>query len=477
MTIDKTCHFTNSAPVSQTLPELAPAIQSRPLSISRRGLLAGMGALSSAFLVSHAQAETAAKITNPAFAKKEYRLEEAVLVDAARLDRETKKAFPLFNAASVVSDFDAVQQGATNDVVLYRLITSTTVPETGEVLDVTGLLALPRNAKGNLPVVSWQHGTILSFDQVPSNLVKLAASDYQLSDEEDSLETLFNVQRFAGNGFAVVAADYVGKGPLRKGRGEGYSVKGVTTQTCIDILNAGFTALQDMNVTPIKLFLNGWSQGALNTQWLHQALRNDNIPIEATAIASPFNSLPEAWRFWSGRQTFKLPAGVESYPELPAWIALCMIVALGSYELHYGLDGLIESSIRPQYHEMARKYWNDYDASSIDFATFPATVDLFVPDYFDAFTDERNSAFLRQFAANSTSYGHYDSDIRFIYGLVDEAIHPEMVTHPLSAGGKFVKGVPVSGASHRATFLAGLYGDETNLHGHQNTLEWFTSKI
>src|SRR5664279_5895307 len=272
---------------------------------------------------------------------KAFALDNAASVTAKRLDDEVASAFPLFNAASVLPGFDAKVHGARNDVVLHRITTTTTIPETGETVNVTGLLALPAGAKGDLPVVSWQHGTILSFDQVPSNLTKMSDPDYKLSDNADSLETLFNVQRVAAHGFVVIAADYVGKGPLRNGLGEGYAVKGVSTRTCIDVLDAGLAALPKMHVKTGKLFLHGWSQGALNTQWLHQALRAKSRPIAATAVASPFNDLNEAWSFWAGAQTFALPKGVTSYPALPNWISLCMIIVLGSYELQYGLKGLL----------------------------------------------------------------------------------------------------------------------------------------
>ena len=355
-----------------------------------------------------------------------------------------------------------------------RIVTSIVVPETGEPLDVTGLLALPANASGQLPVVSWQHGTILSFDQVPSNLTRFADADYELSDDADSLETLFNVHRFAANGFAVIAADYVGKGPLRNGRGEGYVVKGVTVETCRAMLDAGLDALAGLGVTPSALFLNGWSQGALNTQWLHQSLRADGVEIAGSAVASPFNDLTQAFRYWAGRDSFALPVGVEDYPEMPAWVSLCMIVVLGSYELHYGLDGLIESAVRPEYRAMARKYWQDY---ALDFpadAPFPSGQDLLVDGFWDGFTHPNNSAFLRHLAGNVASYWDYDSPIRFIFGLVDEAIHPEMVARALSAGGSEALPVPVAGASHRATFLAGLYGSPDTLGGNDNSLDWFT---
>lgn len=436
---------------------------------NRRGLLIGLGAISTGLAyASNVFAEQSQQPKTGAF-----HLEEKTIVSASRLDAEVARAFPEFNAGPVLADFDATSHGALNDVQLYRIVTKTTVPETGEVVDVTGLLALPVGASGELPVVSWQHGTILSFDQVPSNLTKMADPDYKLSDEMDSLETLFNVHRFAARGFAVIAADYLGKGPLRNGRGEAYVVKDATVQTCTDILNAGLSALQDMEITPGKLFLNGWSQGAINTQWLHQSLRKSGTDIAATSVASPFNDAIQAWRFWSGRETFPLPPGTTSYPEIPAWLPLCMIVLLGSYETYYGLDGLIESAIKPEYHAMARKYWNDYVPEFSADTPYPSSSDLTVDGFLNHYTDDRNSAFLRHLANNGASYWEYDSPIRFHYGLADEAIHPEMVFRALSAGGKFTQGIPVTGASHRATFLAELYGDETALDGSENTYEWF----
>lgn len=347
------------------------------------------------------------------------------------------------------------------------------VPETGERLKISGLLAVPAGIKGELPLVSWQHGTILSFDQVPSNLTRLADPAYELTDAADSLETLFEVQRFAGRGYAVIAADYVGKGPFRDGRGEGYAVKGVSVRTCIDILAAGQDAMRSLGHRSSKLFLHGWSQGALNTQWLHQALRAKSRPIAATAVASPFNDLNEAWSFWAGFQTFALPRGVTSYPALPNWISLCMIVALGSYELQYKLTGLLRSAVRPEFQDMALKYWKDYQTDFEPNKAFPAGSDLLVPEFFDHATDDRNSAFLRHLAANRASYWNYDAPIRFHYGLADEAIHPAMVFRALSAGGNLASGIPVAGGSHRATFLAGLYGDASTLGGSDNVLKWF----
>jgi hypothetical protein len=470
----------DAGPIQDESPSSSQEADLSTLSFSktRRDMLLAFSAISAGLMlgakplaVSPVSAATG-KMTAKAIA-----LDNAASVTAKRLDKEVASAFPLFNAASVLPGFDAKVHGARYDVVLHRITTTTTIAETGETVKVTGLLALPAGARGDLPVVSWQHGTILSFDQVPSNLTKMSDPNYKLSDNADSLETLLNVQRFAAQGFVVIAADYVGKGPLRNGHGEGYAVKGVSTKTCIDVLNAGLAALPTMHVKPGKLFLLGWSQGALNTQWLHQALRGNSVAISGTAVASPFNDLSESLRFWTGHQTFARPAGVKSYPELPAWISLCMIILIGSYETQYGIKGLFESAVRPEYRAMAKQYWNDYQLAALTVTPFPTGAQLLVPNFFEKYTHGNNSKFLRLLAAGCASYWDYDSPIRFHFGLADEAIHPEMVARALSAGGKMTHGVPVAGASHRATFLASLYGNASTLGGNDNTLSWFNNLL
>lgn len=442
----------------------------------RRGVLRAAGALAAGLsggLMTIGGARAAESATSAAAGT--VRIDRSCRVDAGRLDALVSAAFPLFNQSDVLPPFDASEHGARHDVDLHRLVTTTTVPETGETLTVSGLLALPVGADGPLPVLSWQHGTILTYDQVPSNLVALADPTYELTDAKDSLETLFQLQRFAARGYAVIAADYVGKGPFRAGHSEGYAVKGVTVQTCLDILDAGIAAMAQLGTQPSALFLNGWSQGAVNTQWLHQELRRRSRPIAGTAVESPFNDLDEAWRYWAGQVAFPLPAGMTSYPPLPDWIALCMIITLGSYQDMYGIDGLLQSAIRPEYSEQALQFWSGQKIDPDAAVPLPTGSTLLIEDFFERFTDERNSAFVWQVAKNYATYYKYDAPIQFYFGLADEAIHPAMVQRALVAGGAFAVGVPIPRASHRATFLASLYGGTETLGGANNIVDWFDS--
>lgn len=402
-------------------------------------------------------------------------IDKSCRLSAGRLDSLVAKIFPLFNAPATLPDFDAKAQAARFDVDLHRLTTTTVHPLTGQSLKVSGLLALPAGPARQVPLISWQHGTIFSFGSVPSNLTALADETYEPADAVDSLETLLNLQRFVGQGYALVAADYVGKGPLRGDMTEAYAVKEVSVRNCLDMLSAGEAAMTQLGFRKSGLYLHGWSQGALNTLWLHQALRAMSQPIVATAVASPFNDANEAWRYWAGAQSYALPDGVTSYPSIPSYIALCQFITLASYEVHYGFDGLLRAAVRPEYHGLAAQFLKNYTLEADELASLPAGDKVLVPGFLERATSPQGSAFLRRLAANRATYWDYDNPIRFHYGLADEAINPGMVFPALAAGGKLAQGVAVPGASHRVTFLAGMYGTASSLSGQQNVLQWFGS--
>jgi hypothetical protein len=399
-------------------------------------------------------------------------VDKPVTLSKERLDELAATFHPLFNQGSILAPFSVREHGAKHDVELRRITTMTHVPETGEQVQVSGLLAMPAGLKGPLPVVSWQHGTILSFDQVPSNLIRLGEAGYAPSDNVDSLETLFNLHRLAGQGFVVIAADYLGKGPYRAGRGEAYAVRQATVQTCLDILEAGLEAMRSLGVSSSALFLNGWSQGGLNTQWLAQELQRRQVPVRALAAQSPFNDLASSMRYWCGALKF---AG--DYPPLPAWISACVIITLGSYREYYRLDDLFRVAIRPEHLAFAERYWKDYALTEEVLRAMPPPSALLVDGFLDRFTADSSSRFLSRLAANSATFWNYESPTRLYYGLADEALHPKLVTMALAANGPQVTGVPVQGASHRATFLASLYGSGSVIDGRNTVPEWFRAAL
>lgn len=387
----------------------------------------------------------------------------------ARLDNLVATWHAAFNAGDVLRPFNPTVQGAGGDVVLRLLTTRTALPGTGESIPITGLLAVPAGAQGRIPVVSWQHGTIFGTQSVPSNLTRVIDADYVMRDGIDSAETLFNIQRLASNGFAVIAADYVGKGPYGEYRPEAYLVREVSTRTCLDMLDAGIAALGEIGLAPGPLFLNGWSQGALNTQWLAQALQRDGRAVRGAAASSPFNDLNETLRFWTGQVTYP---GSAPYPAMPDWGTLAMVLLLGSYQVWYGLGGLIDAAIRTQFRDAALTFWNA-QSLDVDPAMFPKPDALLAEGFFDRFNADVVSGFLRQLAANRATFWDYALPMRLFYGLADEAIHPALARQPLAAGGRKIDGAAVPRGSHRITFLASLYGIGDEVSGQPDVLEWF----
>lgn len=399
---------------------------------------------------------------------------QAVVLSKERLDALAQQFYGVFNEGETLPAYSPENFAARYDVELRRITTYTRVPETGERVKVSGLLATPVGLRGSLPVVSWQHGTILSFDQTPSNLMRLADPDYTLQDNVDSLETLFNLHRLAARGYALIAADYLGKGPYRDGRGEAYAVRAATAQCCIDVLDAGISMLKPLGIRASSLLLNGWSQGALNTQWLGLELHRRGIRVDAAAAESPFNDLPDSLRYWCGNLKFA-SAEAKPYSALPAWLTPCLVILLGSYRSHYKLPDLFDTAIRAQHRAFAEAYWQSYTLNAPQQHDMPTASEFLVEGFFERFTAQSNTAFLSHLAHNSTTYTQYAFPLTFYYGTADEALPPQLVQMAVAGGGPRIQSVQVQGASHRATFLSSLYGGGDAMGRAKTVPEWFDS--
>ena len=106
----------------------------------------------------------------------------------------------LSTEVAAFSSFKIQYPQAANGVSLYKVQYPTVIPEQGNKPTlVSGLVAVPQTAQKKLPVVSYQHGTVFTRTAVPSR-------------PEESDETRIVTARLAGNGYVVIAADYIGKG-------------------------------------------------------------------------------------------------------------------------------------------------------------------------------------------------------------------------------------------------------------------------
>lgn len=268
------------------------------------------------------------------------------------MDDRVKIVNPATKEISLISHYDLFDEGTNtvapfsedkrsrNGVDLYKV--KYVIKNKGEADLVTGLLAVPIgiNSK-SLPMLSWQHGTVFTADEAPSGIMK----DDQLQVESvgaafegqiRSTETLFNLARFGGNGYIVAAADYNGLGGSKTP--QYYGVDKPTTKAASGMIDASSAILKKLGLETTKLFMNGWSQGALNTLFLQKKLQNQGVSIAKAAHASTFSSLSESAKYW-----------FTEFDGQPNWVTTCIPLVLGSYQEYYNIKGLMKKAIRPEY--------------------------------------------------------------------------------------------------------------------------------
>jgi len=333
-------------------------------------------------------------------------------------------------------DFPITFPAAKDAVNLYRITYRSVIPEQGNrPTAASGLLALPATKSPKpLPVVSYQHGTVFSRSEVPSQPMA-------------SVETQLVLALFASQGYAVVAADYFGKGYSNET--DSYLVKGSTQQACLDMLRAAQATSIQLGVPFGPIFLSGWSQGGWATMAFLEKLEALGVPVRAAAVASAPLDLYSIINGWL-HQSREIDAAY-----LPALLAL----QLNAYEEYYGLPGLANSAIKPEYQKAARAlYLNEITWEESKLPT--RLSDFLEPD------------FIRSSSAGTTRYWQIVRDnqawqwrlrtpLRTYWGGADE-VTPEYIASLPVASQKSMGGAPAAAvaagekATHRGTFLKAL---------------------
>jgi dienelactone hydrolase len=154
-------------------------------------------------------------------------------------------------------------------VDVYQLVYETLDPLGGRT-QASGIIAVPQNPDRPLPLVSYQHGTLVLDSEAPS---------------QSALGERVIGVAFASTGYAAVMPDYLGLGdspglhPYHHARSE--------ATACVDLLRAARTwcATNGVALTG-QLFLCGYSEGGHVTMALHRELETyhtDEFTITASA--------------------------------------------------------------------------------------------------------------------------------------------------------------------------------------------------
>jgi pimeloyl-ACP methyl ester carboxylesterase len=241
---------------------------------------------------------------------------------------------------------------AKNAVDLYRVTYPSVVPEQlNRPTRASGLIAVPKIANKNLPVVMYQHGTVFTKTAVPSF-------------PEESYETRLMIARFAGDGYIVVAADYFGKG--LSDEPDSYLVKASTQQACTDMFHTAKIILNAVGYKPANFFLSGWSQGGWATLVFLNHLENLGIPVTAAAAASAPADVYTIMNRW-----------INNFQPVDAvYLTGCAALQINAHEFYYNQPGLSTGAFKPEYLQAAR----DLHANKIGWSEYSKIVPFKVKD-------------------------------------------------------------------------------------------------
>lgn len=354
---------------------------------------------------------------------------------------------------------------ATNAVDIYTVTYDTTIPEqNNERATVSGLMALPKLTEGSkTPLISYQHGTVYDKYAVPSYAFK-SKSPSPHSHLPESFEDRYMVALFGGNGYAVIAADYVGFGVDAK-NDEAYMIKGATAQASVDLYHDARRYLTTQKITASNLFLAGWSQGGHNTSAVLHQLESQGVKVRAAFTAANPNDT-----FAAVNAVFFHPATTDS-----PWFSGMIGQLAFACEKFGGPAGLAQNSISQQYFQDFKSiYTRQYGQPAGDPKVLMQMLALWGATPKSSFIKEElrdpaafaASDFGKCLARNEAFRQDIKAKLRMYYGTSDQIVRTRLARlgydYQLVLNGTpdvqatiNITPIPVNGGTHRLTFLSG----------------------
>ncbi len=343
--------------------------------------------------------------------------------DVDRLNQILTKDTPAFTG------FPVTYPPARNAVKMYRVTYPSVIPERNNRPTIaSGLIAIPETTEKSMPMVSYQHGTVLEKHTVPSF-------------PDESPETQLMIAQFAGQGYVVIGADYFGMGTSTEK--DSYMVIGSHQQACMDMYRSSLAVLAKEGIAPMQLFLTGWSQGGVVSMCFLEALEKNNIAVAAASTAC------------AQCDGFVMMSGFLNHPrDIDApWVSVMFILTAFSYEEYYGIPGLAKSIFTDEQYELARKIYMKEPYTE----PWPADLHKLIrKEYFDPnyFAGSMYCALVQKLHAYRWQV---KTNVRMYYGDIDECLTVDLARLPAlyqhALGSNAVEAISAGpDANHRGTF-------------------------
>ncbi len=285
---------------------------------------------------------------------------------------------------------------AKNDVKLYRVEYTSVVPEqNNRPTTASGLIAIPLTDSKTMPLLSYQHGTVYGKQEVPSF-------------PEKSFETRLIIAQFAGQGYAVIAADYFGMGTSPEKNS--YMVGQSQQQACYDMYQASKVILEREQIKTTDFFVAGWSQGGIVTMDFLDKLENFGVNVKAASTAS------------APCDGFVMTNGYLNFPRKidAPWITTTIILSAFSFEEYYQVPGLTQGLLAPELYDVSKRlYMQD---STLKLSDIPTDLHKLIrPEYFNT-TYYRESQYGKLISKVGAYKWVIKTPVKMYYGGQDEVV-------------------------------------------------------
>jgi len=180
------------------------------------------------------------------------------------------------------------REGIRHDIEVYR-ITYTARDADGTEVVASGAILVPK-IRGRLRTMYYGRGTI-----IPGHWERRAPSYYDLQNNQsidENYEMSFLAATFASAGYVVVVPDGIGYGSTKE-RQHPYVHVASLASTSLDMLRAAreFARQKALDLDP-RVFITGWSEGALSGMALHQLIEEtpkDGFQVAGSSLlAGPY---------------------------------------------------------------------------------------------------------------------------------------------------------------------------------------------
>ncbi len=313
-------------------------------------------------------------------------------------------------------------------VTFRRFLYKTTYQ--GQLMQVSGMLAVPLRTPAPPALLSAQHGTMFRYADAPSNFPA----------------TFTGFELFASTGFVTLIPDYIGLGVSNNTRQTFYD-KPTSAGTVVDMIKAAqyYLGRQKVALNP-HLFLVGYSEGGYVTLAAQQQIETNPQPgltLTAAAAGAGGYDLPGMLNGVATATTYATPAFLalflQAYNTTYAWNRPLTDFFQAPYATQ--LPGLLDGTkARPD----------------IDAALTTSPVALFTPAFYAGLTSASGEPVLKQKLQDNSFAGWAPkSPTRLYHGTADASVFYQTSVTTFArfqaAGATNVAFLPIAGGTHESS--------------------------